>query len=40
MGKPTGFMEYKRLNKSEIRIQDLSLRNFETEELITDEVKY
>jgi len=25
------------LNKSEIRIQDLSLRNFETEELITDE---
>jgi len=28
------------LNKSEIRIQDLSLRNFETEELITDEVIY
>eukprot|EP00833_Pecoramyces_ruminatium_P013306 jgi/Orpsp1_1/1187338/evm.model.d7180000056963.1 len=25
------------LNKTEIRIQDLSLRNFETEELITDE---
>ncbi|OUM64854.1 hypothetical protein PIROE2DRAFT_8242, partial [Piromyces sp. E2] len=25
------------LNKTEVRIQDLSLRNFETEELITDE---